>query len=433
MRLQGSFRRKTVTVAWLLCPATLNAGGFEAPGVGAKALSMGGAFVGVADDWTATYWNPAGLAQLNGTGFGQEMNLLVSKTEVGDSMANPSPPFTHQNIERGDTFLNLGGEPAHFNVPDSRMVEPLPSLGAYHRFGRWVGAMSVHIPLGFSSNVTDRTIPNLNAAYSSKGFIIMSGFSLATELGDGLLVGGGGHILSAQVERHASKSGSYDFNADFKGSDPAVPQGVFGLLWKFHPSWQLGAVYRTPATLHLKGSAEVADTRFPMTVNGVTFQNEKSDFTQEIHNPATYGVGLVYRATADWLVAADWQGTDWRPTREKIAFNTPGLILQDTDFDADWSFTNRIRLGTEYRPWKRWAFRAGVARDPQAQPDEAQSITGEVDITRYFYSAGFGWTATEKLDLDVGYEYGYGSRTIDHVDFVRQSHSVLLGFHYRFA
>jgi len=30
--------------------------------VGARALGMGGAFVGVADDGTATYWNPAGLA-----------------------------------------------------------------------------------------------------------------------------------------------------------------------------------------------------------------------------------------------------------------------------------------------------------------------------------------------------------------------------------
>jgi len=34
------------------------------PGFGARAMGMGGAFVAVADDATATYWNPAGLAQL---------------------------------------------------------------------------------------------------------------------------------------------------------------------------------------------------------------------------------------------------------------------------------------------------------------------------------------------------------------------------------
>ncbi len=33
-------------------------------GIGAKAISMGGAFVSIADDPSATFWNPAGLTQL---------------------------------------------------------------------------------------------------------------------------------------------------------------------------------------------------------------------------------------------------------------------------------------------------------------------------------------------------------------------------------
>ena len=37
---------------------------FLAGGVGARALGMGGAYVGLADDVTAGYWNPAGLHQL---------------------------------------------------------------------------------------------------------------------------------------------------------------------------------------------------------------------------------------------------------------------------------------------------------------------------------------------------------------------------------
>ncbi|MBT5448728.1 MAG: hypothetical protein HOK90_06005, partial [Gemmatimonadetes bacterium] len=34
-------------------------------GVGVRAMGMGGAFAGVADDFTAIYWNPAGLAQMS--------------------------------------------------------------------------------------------------------------------------------------------------------------------------------------------------------------------------------------------------------------------------------------------------------------------------------------------------------------------------------
>ena len=33
--------------------------------VGARAIGMGGAFVGTSDDVTALYWNPAGVARLN--------------------------------------------------------------------------------------------------------------------------------------------------------------------------------------------------------------------------------------------------------------------------------------------------------------------------------------------------------------------------------
>ena len=33
-------------------------------GAGARTMGMGGAFLGVADDFTALYWNPAGLAQI---------------------------------------------------------------------------------------------------------------------------------------------------------------------------------------------------------------------------------------------------------------------------------------------------------------------------------------------------------------------------------
>jgi hypothetical protein len=45
------------------------AAAFLDTGVGARALAMGGAFVAVADDATAAYWNPAGLAQLGSREF----------------------------------------------------------------------------------------------------------------------------------------------------------------------------------------------------------------------------------------------------------------------------------------------------------------------------------------------------------------------------
>jgi hypothetical protein len=38
-------------------------------GVGARAIGMGGAFVAISDDPSATFWNPAGLTDLKGSQF----------------------------------------------------------------------------------------------------------------------------------------------------------------------------------------------------------------------------------------------------------------------------------------------------------------------------------------------------------------------------
>ena len=41
-------------------------GAYEWGGLGSRAQAMGGAYIGAADDWTAMYWNPAGLTRAHG-------------------------------------------------------------------------------------------------------------------------------------------------------------------------------------------------------------------------------------------------------------------------------------------------------------------------------------------------------------------------------
>jgi len=65
-------------------------------GVGARALAMGGAFVGVANDATAAVWNPAGLAMLNDT------RLCGMSTDLFGL------GITHQYVGAVTTFANLG-------------------------------------------------------------------------------------------------------------------------------------------------------------------------------------------------------------------------------------------------------------------------------------------------------------------------------------
>src|ERR1035437_3784388 len=51
-------------IAICLFPSSSKAGGFQINTMGAKALGMGGAFTGVANDASTIYFNPAGMSDI---------------------------------------------------------------------------------------------------------------------------------------------------------------------------------------------------------------------------------------------------------------------------------------------------------------------------------------------------------------------------------
>jgi hypothetical protein len=83
--LPGMRRLAGTAALALLLPAAALAQGFEA--LGTRAAGMGGAFVAVADDATAVYWNPAGLA-LGGSYF--SFVLDGNQGEAETSQAGPA-------------------------------------------------------------------------------------------------------------------------------------------------------------------------------------------------------------------------------------------------------------------------------------------------------------------------------------------------------
>lgn len=99
---------------------------FLSHGVGARALGMGGAFVSVADDATAAYWNPAGLTRIQNhafsmmysDSFGVEGGNLLSKGLVTYNFIN----YVHQ-IEGiggvGVSWIRLGVD----NIPKTTFID----------------------------------------------------------------------------------------------------------------------------------------------------------------------------------------------------------------------------------------------------------------------------------------------------------------------
>ncbi|MFH1010372.1 MAG: outer membrane protein transport protein [bacterium] len=77
-------------------------------GPGSRAMGLGGAYTGVADDFTATYWNPAGLAQI------KRIELQGSLLQTGYSN---STRFYMTPLDASSNFTRLNNLGMVFPVP----------------------------------------------------------------------------------------------------------------------------------------------------------------------------------------------------------------------------------------------------------------------------------------------------------------------------
>jgi long-chain fatty acid transport protein len=117
----------------LLCTGAA-ASGFENDAVGTTAAGMGGAFRSIADDWTAAYYNPAGLAFQKDNQFGGYASFTQFRNEL-------SPNFntvdSYGNVYEFNAIRNQNIYNFHqiFYTPGSGLVARLPFLNDEMVFG----------------------------------------------------------------------------------------------------------------------------------------------------------------------------------------------------------------------------------------------------------------------------------------------------------
>jgi long-chain fatty acid transport protein len=373
---------------------------------------MGGAFIGVADDWTALYWNPAGLAQLTGSGINSSLEYLHARAHDSNGLANPVPPLASANILRGDAFVQLGGEPAQFNALDSSFGVPLPAIGYYKTWKGFTGAIGSYAPLGFAQETKDQSVPGYDVTFKSRGYILHHNISLSREVWHGVYLGAGTNLIQAHMERSADKTAPTEKYASSSSANGVGIQGVFGILARLNDRLRVGGVYRTGYDVTLHGRASLSDSLFPLTIPGLgTFQNEFSDYQQVLRDPTTFGVGLSFKLLPTLMLAADWQRTQWSASRVDVSFDTPGMSLQNQRLDPGWNSTSRYRLGLEWKPVKAWGVQLGYFRDPRAVSFETQSLTQLVDVDLRYYTAGFTYQRGS-WRWSFGEQYAVGSEQL---------------------
>ncbi len=96
------------------------AGSFMRLGTGARALSMGGAYAGIADDITALYWNPAGLANIGKMDLGVTSIILPENTSSNFAgFALPTDKSRYGVFAAGLLEENSGGFQGQLNPFDA--------------------------------------------------------------------------------------------------------------------------------------------------------------------------------------------------------------------------------------------------------------------------------------------------------------------------
>ncbi|UCD51976.1 MAG: outer membrane protein transport protein [Phycisphaerales bacterium] len=411
-----------------------DAGGYEWGGLGSRAQSMGGAFIGLADDWTAIYWNPAGLTQLRGLGAGIEFFSPHIESKDGDSLANPPVAQMDRRFQR-DVFGQYPPElePPRFNREKVKYDFYIPAGAAGHwRSAGLNMAVGYYTPAGYYIDWDDR-VPYGTGTITAELFqelnVTAINFSLAKRINWALSLGAGLDILYGQVDYEVNKiaanSGISDYRYSFdSGSDGTGYEGVFGALYRVNQKVSLGGVYRTGGTIELEGRAR--------TSLSLTTLSEASDFVQKFRHPATYGLGVAYRWATNLIFTADWQRTDWSEFDIDIEYDTPGTALVNQDYSADWRDSNRFRAGVEWRPVLRWALRGGYFFDESPLPDKSVSLSNIVGVDRHNVTLGAGYEWGDSWFVDLVLHHAWGDRTVDSVDYSQRIYSLGVSLSHRF-
>jgi len=427
----------SLSLVSILITPLLYAGGYEFGGLGSRALSMGGAYIGLADDWTASYWNPAGLAQLEGAGAGIDFLSTHPTLRGSDSFANlpPTPQTAEKYKYTKDMFINYSGmEPDQFNKTSTNYHFYQPQgLGGYMTFPEFTVGLTVYSPMGYYSDWNDTLSYGMGSIYAKNYqqlVIVETQLTISREIFDGLYAGAGIALLYDRIERKAEKDVSnsgildYDYDFDLK-NDGYGAEGSFGLLYKISDIISAGAVYRTGSTVKMTGN-----TSSSLSFMGL---DEDTNDTYKFRHPPTWGVGLAITPIMDELIlTADFQQTMWSFYRTNVQYDQEGVLLQSSSYDEDWSDSNRYRVGAEYMLKPTWAVRAGFFFDESPLPAKAVSLAHIADVDRKNITFGTGFEIAQGLTADAVGAVAWGDRTAEGADYEQRIWAVGLDLNYIF-
>ena len=363
---------------------------------GAKALAMGNAFVAVADDLTATFWNPAGLAAMRGPKL-----YLSTKTTTQTHDYD-----LQDKVQTADTWLYNYNFKSRLNQIDFFSVSA--PIRAWKRPCTLALSYYRYIPYGFKGSakevltfLLDRFNPkNTTLTFTGSEGLDVLAFSGSAALTDFLALGvtlqqffgsGGLHVVleNPQGEFHNQIS------EKMQGRNAIV-----GLMLAPLKQLRLGLTWHSGLKNHLDSDM----LTWEVDEQGLEIDTELAQSRARVELPRQVAVGALFKPRP-WLdLSVEYSLLDWHKAFITDYFSA-GEILPFPQKD-DWTLGQKrarnLRCGAEARlPMGSWLLhlRGGWSSDSQLYADvddRAVRITG--------IAAGLGCDVSDYLALEIAYQ-----------------------------
>jgi long-chain fatty acid transport protein len=370
----------------------------------ARAAGMGGAFTARADDASALFYNPAGLAFQGGIRL--KTNLLFGRRTV-----------TAVLPEGSRTYRSNPSEIEGAHAVSWQALKGLSlGIGLFSPFSfqtRWLGTWEA----GDASRLAKARAVSIRSA-------------LAVELFKGFAVSVGMDVVSSRLRWSHNllfNMETYPLPEDASVESRHELSGhglgfVAGALWKIAPAVQFGARYQSRMKVDYEGDNvfyvgwDMSTVRVPDPYEGLISVGELMDRfyrPQHVTGRQTFpeeiacGVALTpfprLSLYADiqwdrWSEFGPWEfrsvlpddelSTEFTPVYQEFYGIAPNYGTQGVDLGL--KDTVKIKTGLEFRPGRSLAVRAGYVRS-RSSVDDAHLSPIYPDLTANVYTFGFGF------------------------------------------
>jgi len=352
-------------------------------GTGSRALGLAGTYTGIADDYTAVWWNPAGLTQ-------------VKRIELQGSLDRTG--YSNSTNYFGGT---RNGSTSGFRLNNAGVVFPVPV---------YQGALS--FALGYSQLASfDRRTRIQSATVGSQywdnfdelenGYLGMWSFDGAVDVSPNLALGLGINYFTGHDDY--SLTGKFTQNGAQSNSESQINTSIggwganFGSLFRLGRYGRAGLMIETPVIFHLNEDHNI--------------DGDAGSFDYKMYYPWVFRVGGSF-TPGRWLIAADVEYRDW--TTLEFRTDTPyeGVTQADANqqIKDDYQATTRFSLGGEYLfPAYGLRARAGYSYEPS-------SFIGNSGLhgNRNIFAFGVGVLVDKNVMFDLGFQFaGFKQDTQD--------------------